>query len=252
MKPRLALLALFVAVAVAARAADAAPLFNALLSIGKDSRFVLVDAAGKTSGFLALGQSFAGYTIKSYDPKGPSLDLERDGQVTRVTLVAEAKVQHKDAEPVRATVADAEAVLTAMNFEQMMEKTMAGVRRQQTVMVDRMMGQLMPAGADRDAVVALQKKMIDEMMSAMNFGEMKGEVAKIYSETFTKDQLAALGAFYQSPAGQAFSDKQPEIAAKMNELMAPRIMAVMPKIQQMAKEFGAEMKAKKAEAGAVK
>ena len=150
------------------------------------------------------------------------------------------------------TVADAEAVLTAMNFEQMMEKTMAGVRRQQTVMVDRMMGQLMPAGADRDAVVALQKKMIDEMMSAMNFGEMKGEVAKIYSETFTKDQLAALGAFYQSPAGQAFSDKQPEIAAKMNELMAPRIMAVMPKIQQMAKEFGAEMKAKKAEAGAVK
>ena len=63
MKPRLALLALFVAVAVAARAADAAPLFNALLSIGKDSRFVLVDAAGKTSGFLALGQSFAGYNV---------------------------------------------------------------------------------------------------------------------------------------------------------------------------------------------
>lgn len=252
MKSRLALLVFALAAAIPARAADAAPLFNATLSIGKDHRFVLVNAKGESSGFLAIGQSFDGYKIKAYDAKAAALDLERDGKVTRVTLVADAKVQHKDAAPARGTLADAEAVLTAMRFEQMMEKTMAGVRKQQTSMMDRMMGQMMTAGTERDAAVAFQKKMIDELMSAMNFSEMKGEVAKIYSETFSKDQLEALGAFYQSPAGQAFSDKQPEIAVKMNELMTPRIMAAMPKIQQMAREFAEEQKAKKAAAAAAK
>jgi uncharacterized protein len=253
MKLRLALLALALGAAMPAHAADGVPLFNAALSIGRDHRFVLVNVKGESSGFLAIGQSFAGYTIKAYDAKAAALDLERDGKVTRVTLVADAKVQHKDAAPARATLADAEAVLGAMRFEEMMEKTMAGVRKQQSAMVDRMMAQMpMQSGTDREAAAAFQKKMIDEIMSAMNFSEMKGEVAKIYSETFTKDQLAALGAFYQSPAGQAFSDKQPEIATKMNELMTPRIMAVMPKVQQMAKQFAEEQKAKKAAAGAAK
>jgi hypothetical protein len=248
MRLRLALLALSLAVASALRAADTVPLFNATLSIGRDHRFVLVNAQGESSGFLAIGQAFAGYTIKAYDAKAAALDLERDGQVTRVTLVADAKVQHKDAEPARATLSDAQAVLTAMNFEQMMEKTMAGVRKQQVAMVDRMMGQMLPQGADREAITGLQKRMIEEMMSGMNFSEMKGEMAKVYSEVFTKDQLAALGAFYQSPAGQAMSEKQPEIAEKLNALMIPRIMAAMPKVQQMAKQFAEEQKAKKAAA----
>jgi hypothetical protein len=248
MQLRFALLAL--AAALALRAADVLPVFNATLTMGRESQFVLVDAGGKTSGFLKLGQSFAGYTLKAYDVKTGVLEVERDGQVSRLTLVADAAIKPGEVAPARATVADAEAVLTAMNFEKMMEKTMAGVRKQQGAMVDRMMGQMMPAGADRDAVVAFQKRMMNEMMSAMNFSEMKGEMAKVYSEVFTKDELVGLGAFYQSPTGQAMSEKQPEIAEKLNALMIPRMMAVMPKVQQMAKEFAEEQKAKKAGAAA--
>ncbi len=247
MKLRLTLLALVSALVL--RAADALPVFNATLTMGKESQFVLVDAAGKTSGFLKLGQSFAGYKLKAYDTKSGVLEVERDGKVSRLTLVSEATIKHADAAPARATVADAEAVLNAMNFEQMMEKTMACVRKQQSAMMEKMMGQMAPAGGDRDAAVAFQKRVMDELMSAMNFTEMKGEVAKIYSDVFTKDQLVSLGAFYQSPAGQAFSDKQPEVSEKMNAVMMPRIMAAMPKIQQMSKDFAAEQIAKKAAAG---
>lgn len=247
MKLRLLSLALFALLSVAALpAADRAPQFNAVLSMGKDHRFVLVDAKGQASGFLGLGQTFDGYTIKAYDAKASALDLERGGKVTRVTLVADAKVQHADAAPARATLADAQAVLTAMNFEQMMEKTMAGVKKQQAAMVDRMVAQSAAPGTDREAVTAFQQRVMDEMFKAMDFSAMKDDVAKIYSEVFTKEQLASLGAFYQSPTGQAFSDKQPEIAEKMNAVMMPRIMAAMPKVQQMTKEFAAEQKAKAA------
>ena len=244
MKLRLTFLALVSALALSA--ADALPVFNAMLTMGKESQFVLVDAAGKTSGFIKLGQSFAGYQLKAYDAKSGMLEVERDGKVSKLALATDAAVRHADAAPARATVADAEALLTAMNFEQMMEKTMAGVKKQQAAMVDRMIAQSAAPGTDRDAAVAFQKRMMDELFSAMDFSAMKGDVAKIYSDVFNKEQLAALGAFYQSPAGQAFSDKQPEIATKMNELMTPRIMAVMPKVQQMAKDFAAEQKAKKA------
>ena len=234
---------------MAARAADAVPLFNAILTVGKEHRFVLVDGSGRASSFLSLGESFAGYTLKAYDPKAGTLELERSGAVTRVALVADAAVANASPVGTRATTADAEAVLNAMNFEQMMERTKAGVRKQQAAMIERMMGQFQTPGVDREAVVQLQRRMLDEIMGALDFVEMKKEVAKIYSEVFTKEQLQSLGAFYASPTGQSFSEKQPEVAEKMNALMIPRVMAVMPKVQQLAREFAEEQKAKRAAAG---
>jgi len=243
-------LALLFASALVLRAADSVPLFNATLTVGQDHRFVLVDAAGKASSFLRVGDGFAGYTVKAYDAKTGVLELERAGKVVAVTLVADAAVGNSAVPGTSATVADAEVLLNAMNFEQMMEKTMAGVRKQQGAMIDRMMGQFQAPGVDREAVVALQKRMLDEIMSALKFSEMKGEVAKVYSEVFSREQLQSLGAFYASPTGQTFSEKQPEIAEKMNALMIPRVMAAMPKVQQLAKEFAEEQKAKRAAAAA--
>ena len=59
MKLRLFLLALLTSLAL--RAASDLPVFNATLTIGKQHRFVLVSAAGKTSGFISLGDTFEGY-----------------------------------------------------------------------------------------------------------------------------------------------------------------------------------------------
>src|SRR6185295_15014020 len=109
--------------------------------------------------------------------------------------------------------------------------------------------QFQTPGVDRDAVVALQKKMLDEIMSAMNLAEMKGDIAKIYSDVFSKEQLQGLGAFYASSVGQAFSEKQPDVAEKMNALLIPRVMAVMPKVQQLARDFAQEQKARRDAAG---
>jgi hypothetical protein len=234
--------------AVSLRAADALPVFNATLTMGKESRFVLVNAAGKTSSFLGLGETFDGYKLKSYDAKSGVLEVERDGKVSRLTIVADAAV--KNAPTVtRATIEDATAVLNAMNFEQMMDKTMAGAKKQQAAMVDKMMGQMGGPGVDREAVVEFQKKVMNEMMSAVTGADMKNDMARVYSDVFTKEELQQLGAFYASPLGQAFSDKQPVLAEKMNEVMMPRMMAVMPKVQQMAKEFQMQQKAKRDAAG---
>jgi uncharacterized protein len=246
MKLRLTLLALLASVAL--RAADSLPLFNATLTVGKDHRFVLVSPGGKTSGFLTVGESFEGFRLKSYDPKTGVLEVERDGRVSPLTLVADASVKNAPAMPTQATLADAEAVLKAMNFEVIMDKTLEGMRKSQAAMVEQMMGRNLPPQTDpqrRTEIVEFQKKILDEMMSGLKADEMKQDIAKAYSEIFTKEELQGLGAFYQSSAGKAFAEKQPQLTERMNAVMTPRIMEAMPRVQQMARDFQAQQKAKR-------
>jgi hypothetical protein len=254
MKKLLSLL-LAATLASAAFAADAVPLFNATLAIGKEHRFVLMSAAGKASSFLKVGESFEGYKLKDYDAKTGELTLEKDGKATKVTLMADATNTGPaaSASATPATVADATAFLNKMNFEEMMDRIMVGVRRQQAGAMGQMTRGALPPDADqetKDAFVAFQKKLVDAMMGDVTGASMKDEVAKIYSEVFSKEQMDALGAFYQTPTGAAMLDKQPEVSEKMNAIMMQRIMSNMPKVQQLSQEFRAEMKAKKAGDGA--
>ncbi|MFT3868288.1 MAG: DUF2059 domain-containing protein [Nibricoccus sp.] len=97
-----------------------------------------------------------------------------------------------------------------------------------------------------------QSKVMDAMMEAMNLPQMKEDMKKIYAETFSKEELAAMNNFYATPAGLAMIDKQPEISEKLQALMMPRMMSAMPKIQQMSQEFGKQQKAKADAAKAAK
>jgi uncharacterized protein len=229
--------------AATAFSADALPVFNATLMMGKQNRFVLIGADGKPSSWLQLGDSFDGYTLKAFDAKAEALDLERDGKVTRLSLAADATVAAGAMPATPATLADAESVLNKMHFEQMMERMMG----QQKTMMARMFNQMAPktlSPEDKEEMIAFQKKMADELVSAMGLDQMKGDVARIYSEVFSKEELNALGSFYSTPTGEALVQKQPEVQQKMQEAMMPRMMAAMPKIQQMSRDFSMQMKAK--------
>lgn len=237
--------------AAAAYAADVVPSFNATLTVGKENRFVLVGADGKSSSWLALGDSFQGYTIKDYDSKAEAVDLEKDGKVTRVGIAGDAVLAgtvagaaDAKAGGASATVAEATALLDTIQFEKLMDRTLGSVRKAQADALK----QMLPKNAspeDRAAFEAFQTKVLDTMMSSLSGQELKNDVAKIYSDVFSKDELQGMSAFYASPLGQALLDKQPAIAQKTNEVLLPRIMATMPKIQQMQREFMTEMRAKK-------
>ena len=234
---------LAVLTAAVAYAADQVPLFNATLTMGKENRFMLVSTAGKSSSWLKVGDVFEDYTIKAYDAPSSTLDLERDGKTVKAKLVSDATVTNAIA-PAKSTVEDAQALLNKMHIEEMIEKSLAGQKKAMAGMFDQMAGKMNQPGVNKEDLVAFQKKLMDEMMSALNAGEMKNDVAKIYSEVFTKDEMDGLAAFYSTPTGEALIAKQPEMQQKMQAVIMPRIMAMMPKVQQMSKDFAAEQKAK--------
>lgn len=236
--------------ALTANAAEPLPLFNALLTVGPEHRFVLVSGV-KTSPFLRKGDVFEGYAIGAYDAKEGKLTIERDGKTHILGLVSGSATSGGAQTSTAATVMDAQSLLTAMNFEDMMDKTMVGVRRQQAAAVEQMTQNMAPPGSDpqtRNDIAAFQKKLVEEMMSGITGAAMKDEMAKVYSEVFSKEELQSLGAFYQTPTGKVFTDKQPELSEKMNGVIMTKMMTATPKMQQMVQEFRAEMRAKRAAA----
>jgi len=245
MKLRLILLSLFAAVSV--RAADPVPLFNAMLTVGKDHRFVLAGLDGKPSGWLNLGDNFGGYTIKSFDVATSTLELVQDGKSVKVTLVNGAGV--KDAPPpTAATLADAENLFKVMRFDEMMAKML----EQQKKAMAPMMQQQMAAQAARMKLtpdeqqdfIALQQKNFDTMMSSLLGPDMRAQMTQAYSEVFTKDEIDGLSAFYGTPSGQALIDKTPQISAKMQALMMPRMQPAMAAMQKSMSDFSAQIAAK--------
>ena len=247
---KLRLLVLGLAVTCALRAAELVPLFNATLTMGKEHRFVLISQPeGKASSFLRLGESFNGYLLKAYDPKSGVLEVERDGKLSKLTLVADAGVSHAPAAAIPATIADAEAVLNKMHFEEMMERALQGQRKVIGAQFQRMTGQLTSQGADPAEVAAFQKRITEEVFSALDPKKLKDDVSKIYSEVFTKEELDQLSAFYSTPVGAMFTAKQMDVQEKMGAVMQTKMAEMMPRVQKLGQEFAMQQKAKREAAG---
>ena len=85
------------------------------------------------------------------------------------------------------------------------------------------------------------KSILDE---AMNWEQIRADTAQIYAESFTQEEIDGLIAFYESPAGKAYTAKMPLIAQKSMALMQRRMGPLMEKISQAAKESVAKIKAK--------
>jgi LysM repeat protein len=81
--------AFFVAVSAASLiAADTGIQFAGVLTAGGRTRLALTDTARKTTTWVEPGDEFNGYTIARYDPKEEAIFIKKNGQETRIGLVA--------------------------------------------------------------------------------------------------------------------------------------------------------------------
>jgi uncharacterized protein len=248
---RLLALAAAALFAATVHAADQLPLFNATLTVGKDHRFILIaQPEGKSSGWLRLGETFAGYTLKAYDAKANALEVERDGKVSRIAIVADAATGAAAMSATPATLADAEAVMNKIHIDELLDRSI----EQQKKAIATMMGRSLPANVPdnmKQDIADFQQRVMDEVTKLIDPVQMKADITRIYSETFSKEELNQISSFYDTPLGQTLLAKQPEVQQKMQAAMIPRMAEIGPKIQQMGREFGAQMKAKQAAAAGV-
>jgi len=225
-------------------AADVAPLqLKGVLNTGREKLFGLSTLTGDSSAWVPLGKGFQGYTLKSYDDAKSLLLFERDGKNYELTLATAKIATAEGAQGTPATVADAAAVVDRMHFEELIAKTMEGQKKAMAGMTQKM-AQQSGSKIDPKDLEEHQSKIMDAMIEAMNLPQLKKDITEIYAQTFSKEELTALGDFYATPAGQAMVDKQPIVQEKLQAAMMPRLMAAMPKIQQLNVDFSKQQKAK--------
>jgi hypothetical protein len=82
----------------------------------------------------------------------------------------------------------------------------------------------------------LQDKIFDLMQSRMSWENMRPQYVKLYSDTFTDEEIDGLAAFYESPAGKAMLEKMPVLMAKSMSIAQDVMKEIMPQIQQMTKD----------------
>ena len=105
-----------------------------------------------------------------------------------------------------------------------------------------------PLSADEQAIMDKQQaKIIAVMKDELSWAKIKDGFVQVYRETFSQEEIDGIIAFYQSPAGQAFIDKQPALMKNTMAFMQQRMGPIMQKIQQRAEETAKELAAAKAQ-----
>jgi hypothetical protein len=228
----------------AAESASAAlPELRGVLATGTERRFALAAPGTGQTAWVTVGDTFAGWKLSAYRSSEDALVLVQDGHEMLLKLSSGQVGVAQE----KATLADAEALLSKMKFEEMFGKIFEQQKKGMAPTMKQMMGNL--KGVDPAEAEAFQKKVMDTMYSGMKAEEMRGDIARVYSEIFTKSELQGLADFYGTATGQALIEKQPAIQQKMMEVMMPRMMAGMAKVQQLTADFAKQQAAKKAAAG---
>ena len=81
------------------------------------------------------------------------------------------------------------------------------------------------------------------MKEELSWDRFKDTYARIYSETFTQEEVDGLLAFYRSPAGQAMIDKMPLVMQKSMALTQERMGPLVQRLQAALKKATEEAQA---------
>jgi uncharacterized protein len=118
--------------------------------------------------------------------------------------------------------------------------------------IDSMMTSTMQKMLEGQPISPKQQEAIDTMRSKMaallaeefNWDSMEPFYLKVYKETFSQSEIDAMIGFYSSPAGHAVVEKLPVAMQNAMGAMQERLAkTLIPKLQQMAQETAAQIKA---------
>ncbi|WP_394779117.1 DUF2059 domain-containing protein [Undibacterium sp.] len=146
------------------------------------------------------------------------------------------------------------ATPTKESIEKLLEVAHAGdvldgMRPQVQAMTRQMMNQAMQ-GTD---VTPEEQKVLEDFKTKavaiineeLTMGKMMSMYVEVYSASLTQEDVDSLIAFYQSPAGQIFVTKMPQIAKAILSQMPKQMAPMQQKMMQAAKDMQDQLMALK-------
>jgi len=154
-----------------------------------------------------------------------------------LALVLMASACHVVADDQPASREDVVRMLNAIGMQQQAE-------RMQTVMLQQVKATLPVADeehltpAQRARMQDITARMLADIMTAYPPSDAINDLVPIYQKHFTKRDVDAIAAFYQSPSGRKFVEKTPEIMGEFMAVLLPQMQAkIKPIIDKYQKEM---------------
>ena len=135
------------------------------------------------------------------------------------------------AQPPAGKEAQIDQLLSAMNADSTINQIFEQVKA--------MTASQLPAGATPEQAARaqeIQSRILDLVKSRIGWEKMRPQYVKMYSETFSEEEISAMLAFYQSPAGRAMLQKMPMIIRKSMEIAQTQMEDLLPEIQRIVRD----------------
>jgi hypothetical protein len=132
--------------------------------------------------------------------------------------------------------AAADKLLRTLKVDQNMKMALQQVEKMQEQMIE----QQVKSPQEKTKAEAAMKVAMQSTEEEFSWDKIGQTFVEIYAEVFTKDELDELTQFYESPIGQKFVEKQPQLQAATMKRMQSLMMEIMPRIQARVKEAMAE------------
>ena len=95
----------------------------------------------------------------------------------------------------------------------------------------------------QEAITKMKDHMVALVQNELSWEKLEPMYIRLYSESFTEDEIGGMLEFYKTPSGQAVTRKLPMLMQKMMLEMRTMTSGMMPKMQSIQEEFIADMKA---------
>src|SRR5579864_1634581 len=124
-----------------------------------------------------------------------------------------------------------ERLLTAMNADAMIDQMFEQIKAMTA-------SQIPPGATAEQAAQArqIQSKILDLVKARISWEKMRPQYVKLYSETFSDEEISGMLGFYQSPAGRAMLAKMPTLTTKIMQIAQAQMTDLMPEIQRITRE----------------
>ena len=96
--------------------------------------------------------------------------------------------------------------------------------------IDQMMSMQTRVNPDGSAVIDATREFYEKYL---NWDAQKGDIVKLYQETFTEDEIRQMTAFYQTPVGQKVIETMPELSSKAMKITMERMAKHMKELREV-------------------
>lgn len=135
-----------------------------------------------------------------------------------------------------ATSASIERLLDVMRVEQLLQSMFKSMETMQQAQFDKMLTDSAKTDEEKRKLVDARERVTRIVAEELSYAKIKPLYVEAFERVYTDDDVLALIAFYESPTGRKFLEKQPQLMQESFAAMQRRMQPIMQRINREIEE----------------